>query len=84
VSDDGVRKIAHWLPMSSEFLADAFSPVDVMFHPWNHADRPHWPEFVLLPRVERARVAVATFRERISHAVAALRGEWPDDDWDNQ
>ena len=80
------RKVAHWVPTTAEVLAGISlgDLLDSVWHPWKYPDRPSWPEFVLLPRLERARVAVATLRERIDLAVAALRGEWPDDDWDDQ
>lgn len=55
-----VRKVAAWLPVSHEMVADVAGLgssldelVDRVFRPWRYPDRPFAFEVVLFPRVER-------------------------------
>ena len=74
-----VLKVANYVQFSAEAF-DGFvsNPLDRLWNPWKYPDRPRWPEFVLLPRLERAKATALMVRSRLRNAVAALRGEWPD------
>lgn len=83
IPENGVRKIAAWLPMSSTALDDIMRTPDLMseaidrrLNPWRYPD-PQWPRFVLLPRVERARIGAQVVAGRLAAAWRVLAGRTP-------